>query len=625
MLEDGYMKRKKKGRSLFVAAAAFTVVVSAAIPNAAGAAHLTDIQGNTHEKSIQELVEMGLISGYPDNTFKPNKELTRSDVVKLIGKYLVATGYEVPADYKTKMRFSDLTFDSSDELLRYAALVKDAGIFNGSNGKLKANEKMTRENMAVILVNALCAVHQFNYITYVENQNFSKEIFDIYDAKQSAQSAVHVLDYFDITQVRYFKPKDIITRGQFASFLYKITDITVPALSVRSVDVLSENQLFVTLSNQTTHSVKLSEPLKENVKTTVRFNINDIPFTANVTYNVSGFNVEEYDNSPPSVAETNVLRDGNSEYLYITFDKNVAVSDDAKVQMNGEYYVYDTGFEIPPATTARIHPVENEPTAVRILLNELLADIDREDATYYADLTFSGIASEHGVRVSNIEDVQFMRTKDYRFNEGRLEVFSVETSRTTDEIDNSRRIVISFNYPLDRETAMKKSNYSVAGTQLYEVNFNAANPTQVELVLPEGILRNEQASAIKIKNLKAEGSYEVMEDYEGIAYLNETRRPIFKNAKVTSAREVTLTFTEDLGDIESDYFIVRDKDDKKLNVKAYNHSTEREKIIIKVVDNLEKAQDLEIELKPNKDIVDEYGNETEFKRTKVYVPANFWE
>lgn len=324
------MKRHKKIGSLFATATAFTVVASAMVPTVVNAAQLTDIKGNTHEDAIKALIEMRLISGYPDNTFKPNKELTRSDVVKIIGKYLVANGYKIPGDYKKKMRFTDLSSSSNDELLQYAALVKDVGIFTGDNGKLNPSGKMTRENMAVVLVNALAAVHQLNYVTYVEKQNFSKEIVDINDSKESARSAINVLDYFDITQVHNFKPKDFITRGQFTSFLYKIANLNIPALSVESVEVLSANQLSVTLSNQTIHTVTLSESLKENINTTVRFEINNTSFTANVTY--EGGNVDP----DKEATDFDSFKVESDELLFaVTPDGRFTEKDDATIKVFG--------------------------------------------------------------------------------------------------------------------------------------------------------------------------------------------------------------------------------------------------------------------------------------------------
>ena len=95
-----------------------------------------------------------------DGTFKPNQDLTRGQVVKMLGKWVEAQGFAIPADYATVARFTDLAVDAKDqELVKYAALVTDAGVFTGSNGALNADGNITRENMAVVLDRAFKAVN----------------------------------------------------------------------------------------------------------------------------------------------------------------------------------------------------------------------------------------------------------------------------------------------------------------------------------------------------------------------------------------------------------------------------------------------------------------------------------
>ncbi|MFP3917904.1 S-layer homology domain-containing protein [Lysinibacillus telephonicus] len=343
------MKTKKNGKNLFTAAAALTVIASTVTPGVASAAQFSDIQGTSLEGIITELVDMGMISGYPDGTFKPNKDLTRSDVVKLIGKYLIVNGYKIPSDYKTKMRFTDLTSSSNDELLQYAALVKDEGIFNGDNGKLNPSDKITRENMAVVLVNVLSTTHQFDYTTYVDNQSFKNEVVDLYKAKESARPAINVLDYYDITKVELFNPKKIVTRGQFAQFLYNLTKIKEPNLSVTQVYVISNNQLLVTLSDQSTHNVTLSNPLTENVPETVEFEIDGIQYEAVVEY-------EKEENEEPTTNPDNGSTDDDTKIssfkvesdailFGVTSDGKYIESDDANIQVFG--LVGDNKVELP--------------------------------------------------------------------------------------------------------------------------------------------------------------------------------------------------------------------------------------------------------------------------------------
>lgn len=46
--------------------------------------NITDINGTLFEKEIYSLIKKGIVSGYEDNTFKPNNSITRAEVVKMI-------------------------------------------------------------------------------------------------------------------------------------------------------------------------------------------------------------------------------------------------------------------------------------------------------------------------------------------------------------------------------------------------------------------------------------------------------------------------------------------------------------------------------------------------------------
>jgi len=221
--------------SKFLVGAASAALVASAVAPVASAADFSDVKGNTHEEAINSLVKAGVISGYPDGSFLPNKTLTRSDVVKMMGKLLVSLGKEVPTDYKTNPRFTDQTSKTNDELLQASALVKDHGVFNGlENGSLNAAGDITRENMAIVLVRAYDAINKTDLVAYVKEQEFKKDVTDLATAKAEAQPFIDVLDYFDITNpvAPQFNPKATTTRGQFASFLFKTTAVESPAEKV---------------------------------------------------------------------------------------------------------------------------------------------------------------------------------------------------------------------------------------------------------------------------------------------------------------------------------------------------------------------------------------------------------
>lgn len=154
--------------------------------------------------------------------------MTRSDVVKLLGKYLVSLGHEVPKDYKTEMRFTDLTAKSQDELLQYAALVKDVGVFQGSNGALMHRDQLRRDQMATVLMRAFKVINDFDYVETMKETDYKSNISDLNRTTKEHQESIETLAYYAVTKQKTFNPKDPTKRGQFATFLYNMLQIEVP-------------------------------------------------------------------------------------------------------------------------------------------------------------------------------------------------------------------------------------------------------------------------------------------------------------------------------------------------------------------------------------------------------------
>ncbi|PID14207.1 hypothetical protein CSV63_14060 [Sporosarcina sp. P34] len=254
--------QSKKKYSKYLTGVASAALVASAVAPVVSAADFNDVADtNSHKEAIDALAAEGVISGYPDGSFKPNKTLTRSDVVKLMGKWLVSKGYTIPTDYKTNPRFTDLTSKSNDELLQSAAIVKDNDVFRGyEDGSLGAAGSITRENMAVVLVRAFDSVNKTSLLTYVQEQEFDRDVVDLNKAKAEARTAIDVLDYFDITNpaAPNFRPKETTTRAQFASFLYKTIQVEVPGTEtpeapevaeITAVTAIDEKQLELTGKN----------------------------------------------------------------------------------------------------------------------------------------------------------------------------------------------------------------------------------------------------------------------------------------------------------------------------------------------------------------------------------------
>ena len=292
-----------KKHSKFLASASAAVLAATAIVPVASAASFSDIKGSGHEKAITILSEQGIVGGYPDGTFKPNQNLTRSDVVKLLGKYLVSLGHEVPEDYKTKMRFTDLTAKSQDELLQYAALVKDVGVFQGSNGALMHRDQLRRDQMATVLVRAFKVINEYDYVEAMKETEYKSNISDLNRTTVEHQESIETLAYYAVTKQKTFNPKDPTKRGQFATFLYNMLQIEVPTpepekpvLTVKTVEVQAADKLRVTLSDDKAYIVTLKTPLVENVETEVTFEVGEQTFTTKVKFEVPDLKVSSITN-----------------------------------------------------------------------------------------------------------------------------------------------------------------------------------------------------------------------------------------------------------------------------------------------------------------------------------------
>lgn len=250
---------------------------------------LKDITGHPDEGAINALIQKGMINGYPDGTFKPERQLTRYDITLIIGRYLVQLGYSLPTDVKTNMRFNDLNRYSDIDLLSYAALLADIGILQGDLQKrLNPNEQLTREQLALVLTRAFSIIDEFDYANHVKSQSFVREYLDIANLPEQSRLAIEVLDFYSIVDDRNYFPKEIATRGQFASMTYKMMQVkeqyAAVNLQVKNINVVSETRLKVTLSDDSIHFVQLSTPLKDNVLTEVKFQLKGRYFTEKVTY-----------------------------------------------------------------------------------------------------------------------------------------------------------------------------------------------------------------------------------------------------------------------------------------------------------------------------------------------------
>lgn len=107
---------------------------------------LKDIQSHWAEKYINEAVAKGFISGYPDGTFAPNRNITRAEIVTLLVR-----AFEVPAGNGEHVFADALNHWAKEAISRAAA----ANIVSGYNeDRFAPDQFITREQLVAMVVRA---------------------------------------------------------------------------------------------------------------------------------------------------------------------------------------------------------------------------------------------------------------------------------------------------------------------------------------------------------------------------------------------------------------------------------------------------------------------------------------
>ncbi len=100
--------------------------------------------------------EAGLVNGYGDGNFGPEKFCTRAELMVMVANALKVLGMDITADESVLAQFSDEA-DIPVWARPYVAFLVENGIVNGSNGKINPNVNITRAEVAVIMFNVVNA------------------------------------------------------------------------------------------------------------------------------------------------------------------------------------------------------------------------------------------------------------------------------------------------------------------------------------------------------------------------------------------------------------------------------------------------------------------------------------
>lgn len=101
-----------------------------------------DIDSHWAKNDIEELYELRIINGTTETSFEPEKDITRAEFVKIV---VGALGLEK----QSTSEFADVK--NTDWFNEYIGAAVSADIIQGDNGTFRPNDKITRQEMCVVI------------------------------------------------------------------------------------------------------------------------------------------------------------------------------------------------------------------------------------------------------------------------------------------------------------------------------------------------------------------------------------------------------------------------------------------------------------------------------------------
>ena len=177
------------------------------------AAKLSDMdEAEWAKEGIQYLYEKGYVSGYPDNTFRPNKNITREEFVVILVKSFGFT------EEGAETTFKDVS--KNDWFHDYVAIAEKKGIIQGYDNYFGVGQEITREDMCVIILRAAGIAG-----ISLEEKNDAVIYADISEASDYAVESITKLQRAGIINgmgENMFVPKGIVSRAMTAKVIYEI-------------------------------------------------------------------------------------------------------------------------------------------------------------------------------------------------------------------------------------------------------------------------------------------------------------------------------------------------------------------------------------------------------------------
>lgn len=179
--------------------------------------------------AIYEMADRGIISGYPDGSFRPNDPVTRAEFAKIM---IAASGISMSSNQSLPQTFEDVP--RNHWAFRYIEYAKPylTGYQSGSTYTYKPNQNAVREDIAVSLVRLMSYDS-----TKTPDLNLLEQFKDRDEISTNLRPFIAIAINTNLISGysdRTFRPQAQITRAEAASLLYRTliereTKIVFPA------------------------------------------------------------------------------------------------------------------------------------------------------------------------------------------------------------------------------------------------------------------------------------------------------------------------------------------------------------------------------------------------------------
>ena len=228
-------KTTQKLKKSAVASVLLTSTVAVGLPtyaNTTDSLTFSDIDTKAYYyEPLKELVANKVINGYPDGTFKPEKNITRAEAAKII-----AVSMNLDIDHATTNKFTDVSPDNF--FYKYIAALANEGVINGfPDHTFRPEETVTREAMAkMIALGYKFQLAQQTYHTFkdIDHQNFFRYyIQTLVDLEITTGTA------FD-----QYSPTTPVTRAQLVTFISRANKASA-GQPAHKIDNVIGNKVYI--------------------------------------------------------------------------------------------------------------------------------------------------------------------------------------------------------------------------------------------------------------------------------------------------------------------------------------------------------------------------------------------